>query len=96
MLSVTTMPETAVPFTMHDLSVDTLCRVMSFAGLYSSHTLARATVDWHATLAGKIYPKAALRIQRFWRWCRYFSTTKILAARFMRLRLTPAAMAATT
>ena len=96
MLSVTTMPKAATPFTINDLSMDTLCKVMSFAGLYSSHTLARTTVGRHAVWAGKIYPKAALVIQRFWRWCRYFSTTKILAARFMRLRLTPADMAATT
>jgi hypothetical protein len=90
------MPEPAMPATINDLSVDMLCKVMSFAGLKSSHTLARTTMDWHATWAGRIYPKAALRIQRFWRWCRYFSTTKILAARFMRLRLTPAEMTLAT
>jgi hypothetical protein len=30
---------------------------------------------------------AALRIHRFWRWCRYASTTKLLTWRFERLKL---------
>jgi hypothetical protein len=94
MLSVT--PQTSTPITINDLSTDILGKLMTFAGLNSSHKLARTTVNLHARWADEIAQKAALRMQRFWRWCRYFSTTKILAARFMRLRLTPNEMALAT
>jgi hypothetical protein len=91
----TTVSEPIMSTRVGDLPVDMLCKVMQFANLKSFVRFAGTSVDMQSQLKSKIRHASALRIQRFWRWCRLFSTNRVLVTRFLRLGLTPEAMRAT-
>lgn len=49
--------------------------------------LGQSNHDMRARMRSMIPELSALRLQRFWRWCRLFASTKCLAARFRLTRL---------
>jgi len=72
-----------------------LQKVMVRVGLKRFAVLGQSNKDMYARTKPVLEAIFAERIQRFWRWCRLFSSTNVLVKRFQGARLPPTVMMST-